>query len=293
MRFLALLCTASLSSAGAAELSLADYARTHVPRVYTIDVDRDIPFSGSDNTNNFAQGDKMVQLSRLGLNDLTGIATLRVNDGGVVKPLGELDHLHLYLNQNAIRVLPEELYTLRNLEFLYLYYNRLDEIPAGVARLTSLLGLYVTGNNIPSIPPAVFTMKQLRKLQVSKNRLTVLPPEIGNLTQLRHFNIAENQIEVLPDTISRLMLLRVCDFSGNRIARLPEGFGKVPIMHQLRVCDNPLTSLPAGFAEMPGSIDVTGTRIDVASLPPAIRAKISREKVTDKNKDKTQPRRKR
>ena len=72
--------------------------------------------------------------------------------------------------------------------------------------------------------------------------------------------------------------MRVCDFSDNRIAQIPEGFGKVPIMHQLRVCNNPLKSLPAGFAKMPGSIDITGTQIDLESLPPAIRTKISREK---------------
>jgi hypothetical protein len=287
MRTLLLLCAvAATASAG----TLADYARTHVPHVYTVGVDRDIPLAGSDNTNNMAEGDKVVHLSRLGLTDIAGIGRLRVSDGGQVKTLDQLDKLHLYLNENAIRVLPAELFTLRKLIFLYVYFNRLDEIPAAVGRLPSLLGLYVTGNHISSIPPEVFRMTQLRKLQVSKNRLTALPPEIGNLTELRHFNIAENQIEVLPDTISRLTKLRVCDFSGNRIARLPEIFGKVPIVHQLRVCDNPLESLPAGFAEMPGSIDVTGTRIDVARLPPALRAKISREKVTDKDKDKSKPR---
>ncbi len=57
-----------------------------------------------------------------------------------------------------------------------------------------------------------------------------------------------------------------------------------------RLCGNrqPQSSAilpPAGFANMPGSIDITDTKIDVALLPPAIRAKISREKVVE-DKDK-------
>jgi len=37
---------------------------------------------------------------------------------------------------------------------------------------------------------------------------------------------------------------------------------------------------------MPGSIDITGAKIDLAGLPPALRAKISRDKVTGKIKTK-------
>jgi hypothetical protein len=283
MRIALLLCPL-LCGLASAETTLADYARGKVLRIYTVGVDAKIPLAGADNTNNLLDGDKVIMLSRLGLTAIDGIAKLRVLDQGREKSLDEVERLHLYLNQNAIRTLPDELYTLRKMTFLYLYYNRLDAIPPQLAGMRELLGIYVTGNNISSIPPEIFTMTWLRKLQVSKNHLTELPAAIGNLTELRHLNLAANAIEVLPDSIGRLKRLRVCDFSGNRIARLPESFGHVRIVHQLRVCDNPLTSLPAGFADMPGSIDVTGTRIDVASLPPALRAKISREKVTDKKK---------
>jgi len=74
------------------------------------------------------------------------------------------------------------------------------------------------------------------------------------------------------------MKLRVCVLSDNRIHSLPESFGYVPIMHQLRVCNNPLTALPKGFEQIPGSIDITGTKISLDSLSPALRSKIGREK---------------
>jgi Leucine-rich repeat (LRR) protein len=283
MRLALLLCIAVLPCT-AAGLSLAEYSRGRVLPIYTVGVDGKIPLAGSDNTNNLLDGDKVLMLSRVGLTNLDGISKLRVRDEGREKTLDEVERLHLYLNENAIRALPPELYTLRKTTFLYLYFNQLDAIPPQLASMKELLGMYFTGNNISSIPPEVFTMSQLRKLQVSRNHLRELPPAIGNLTELRHLNLADNEIEVLPDSIGKLTKLRICDFSGNRIARIPESFGEVRIVHQLRICNNPLTALPAGFAQMPGSIDITGTKIELASLTPAIRAKISREKVTDKDK---------
>jgi hypothetical protein len=261
----------------ASAVSLEDFARGKVLPVYTIGVDK-IPLEGRDQSNNFKDGDKVLLLSRLGLSSLDGIGKLRVVDQGRERTVAEIDNLHLFLNENAIRVLPGEFFKLQRVKFLYLYYNRFDAIPPRIAEMKGLQGMYFTGNNLAAIPPEVFTMSQLRKLQVSKNHLTELPAAIGNLTELIHFNIADNEIAVLPDSIARLTKLRVCDFSNNRITRIPEGFGEVPIMHQLRVCNNPLKSLPEGLAKMPGSIDITGTKIDPASLSAAMRARISREK---------------
>lgn len=87
---------------------------------------------------------------------------------------------------------------------------------------------------------------------------------------------------MLPDSVGKLTKLRVCDFSDNRITRLPEGFGQVRILYQLRVRNNPLTALPAGFEGMPGTIDITGTKIEFDRLSPSLRARISTEKAQKK-----------
>ena len=260
-------------------VTLSGYTQGKPVRLYIVGEDKDIPLADDDATNNIVNGDRVLHLARKGLTDLTGIASLRVLDKGREKSIRDVDNLVVYLNGNSIHELPAEFYTLQKVTFLYLDHNKLDAIPPQIATMKGLLGMYYTANRIRLIPPEVFTMTTLRKLQVSKNYLTEVPAALGNLTQLRHLNLSDNQIEVLPDTMGRLTLLRVCDFSGNKIKELPESFSHVPVVHQLRVCNNPLTSLPIGFAEMPGNIDVTGTKIDVASLPPELRAKISREKV--------------
>jgi Leucine-rich repeat (LRR) protein len=267
-----------LASALSAQVTLRDYAQRHSLTVYTVGQNPPPPLAPDDQTNNQKDGDKILPLSGVGLTSLDGIAGLRVMDQGKSVRLAAVERLQIFLNHNALTALPAEFFTLHNVTFVYLYYNQFDAIPPEIAKMKGLLGMYWTGNRIPRIPPEVFTMTQLKKLQVSKNLLTEIPAAIGNLTELRHLSLADNQIEVLPPAIARLKRLRVCDFSNNRIRRLPEEFGSVRIVHQLRVCNNPLTTLPAGFAGMPGSIDITGTKIAMESLPPALRAQIGREK---------------
>lgn len=97
----------------------------------------------------------------------------------------------MFLNDNALSRLPEELFELQNVIFLYLNHNRFDAMPPDIARMRGLQGMYFTGNRIARIPP-VFTMSWLRKLQVSRNLLTELPEAIGNLTNLIHLNLSEN-----------------------------------------------------------------------------------------------------
>jgi Leucine-rich repeat (LRR) protein len=259
-------------------VTLEDYAKGQPLTVYTVKSGSKVPCGPGDQTNNFKEFDKVLLLSGKGLTGLDGISKLRVTVDGQVTALADVKRLQLFLNSNELRSLPAEFFTMQNVAFLYLYDNRLDAIPPEIARMKGLQGIYVTGNNISRIPPEVFTMTWLRKLQVSKNHLSELPAGIGNLMELMHLNLSNNAIEVLPDSIGRLMKLRVCDFSDNRIKRLPEAFGHVPIMHQLRVRNNPLTSLPAGFEQVPGSIDITGTKIALDSLSPALRSKIGTEK---------------
>jgi len=263
-------------------IALSDYAKDHAIPVYTVTKGATFPMEHGDQTNNLAEGDKVILLSEKGLTNLEGICHLRVQDGGRETTVADVPKLQLFLNSNQLHELPTEFFTLQNVTFVYLNKNKFDAIPADIAKMQGLLGMYFTGNNIAAIAPEVFTMAQLKKLQVSSNHLTEIPVAIGNLTKLMHLNLSDNAIATLPDSIAQLMRLRVCDFSGNKISRLPEDFGKVPIMHQLRIGNNPIRHLPEGFAAMPGTIDITGTQISLEGLSPALRARISREKHSSK-----------
>ncbi len=272
-----LLLLASLSVAPASAVTLAEYARANTIEIFVPKKGAVMPNS-IDSPGHLQLGTKALLLSGLGLTDLNGISKLIVSDGGKRVPVTSVKRLHVYVNQNAFTTLPDEIGALDNVEFLYCEDNRLSTLPRALADMDSLIAMYFTGNRFTEIPPFVFEMHRLTKLQFSKNQLTALPAAIGQMTGLRHFNIAGNQIAVLPDSIAKLTKLRVCDFSDNRIAVLPEAFGAVQIVNQLRVRNNPLTTLPRGFATMRATIDITGTKIDPATLPPELRARISTEK---------------
>lgn len=270
---LPLICGGSQARA----VTLAEYAGQNPLKLFKATKGAVMPNS-VDQANNLAEGDKALLLSEKGLTDIAGISTLMVEDDGVKVPITAVKNLHVFLNHNQIAAIPDEISALDNVLFLYLEYNQLDNLPRALMDMDRLEGMYYTANRFKEIPPFVFQMTRLKKLQFSKNHLTELPAEIGNLTELRHLNVSGNQIVVIPDTISKLTLLRVCDLSDNQIASLPESFGNVRIVNQLRVRNNPLTSLPAGFSEMRATIDITGTKIDLASLSPGLRAKINTEK---------------
>ena len=232
----------------------------------------------ADQSNNFNEGDRALLLSGRELTDITGISTIKVNDDGVVKPISEVKSLLIYFNHNQLRRIPDEVGTMHNVRFFYGEHNPLSALPDVFTKMKALEGIYFGDCRFTEIPPFVFTMRGLKKLQFSGNRITELPESIGHLTELRHFNMSKNRIGSIPGSIAKLTRLRVCDLSDNPFTSLPEAFGAVQIVNQLRVKNCPITTLPRGFATMRATIDITGTKIDPATLSPELRAKLDTEK---------------
>lgn len=279
-----LLLLAIAASTQLPAITLEAYARQQPLPLFTATKGAIMPNS-IDQTNNLQEGDKALLLSAKGLTDLTGISRLQVIDNGKPVPITSVPRLHLFLNHNQITTLPDELSALDNAVFLYCEHNRIRTLPRALLDMASLEGMYFTDNRFTEIPPFVFEMVRLKKLQFSKNEITTLPPAIGNLKELRHFNMAGNRIAQIPETIANLKRLRVCDLSDNPFTELPEKFGQVQIVNQLRVRNTGLTSLPEGFATMRATIDITGSKIRLASLSPAMRARINTEKPPGSKED--------
>lgn len=273
-----MLTLAMLVGAPLSAVTLAELAQQRALIIRTIKSGEEVNLGRENQVNNLKEGGKVLVLSSRGLTSLDGISKLTVVDGGKSVPITSVPELQIFLNDNAIEVVPAEFAELTNVTFIYLNTNRIATIPEAVTKMKSLQGMYFTENALTEIPVYVCGMKQLRKFQISRNRVKVVPPEFGNLVNLIHLNLAENEIETLPESMGQLTQLRVCDLSRNRLTKFPEAFGRVQILYQLRVRENPLTALPAGFAAMPGTIDITGTKINVDALPEAIRAKLSVDK---------------
>ena len=144
--------------------------------------------------------------------------------------------------------------------------------------MRGLQGMYFTGNRLTRIAPEVFSMTWLRKLQVSQNHITDLPDGIGNLSNLIHLNLSSKRIPVAGRQKAAKPSLRVRFFVDNRLPAYRRASHRCESLIKARIRKNPIAVLPAGFAEMPGTIDITGTRIELNQLSPALRARISTEK---------------
>src|ERR1700760_2025037 len=99
-------CLLWVSVSSAAEpskgITLADYAKEHPIPVYTVTKGATFPMEHGDQTNNLAEGDKVILLSEKGLSSLAGISHLRVQDSGRETTVAEVPKLQLFLNSNQL-----------------------------------------------------------------------------------------------------------------------------------------------------------------------------------------------
>lgn len=277
----------------ALSITLAEYAKTRTPKIYIardVKDPGDAPLFKRDQTNNLKKGEPILTLSNLGLDDLDGISALKVDYNGKIVPITEVPRLHLYFNNNKLTEIPSELGKLKNVLYIYFINNRLTEIPRCMIELAGLEGMYFTGNKITELPACLFTFTQLRKLEVSDNLITVLPPEIGNLRNLIHFRLDGNKLTSLPDSMAKLVHLRVCDFSNNDLRSIPQAWADTAkVLYQLRLNGNKnLTQFPdgPGFETMTASLELKDTGVDIAKLPPKIRARVEAPRPSGENKPK-------
>jgi hypothetical protein len=240
-----------------------------------------IPMSRDDQVNNLKEGHYVLPLSDKGLTDIEGINRLMVEFNGQIRSISEFPDLHLFLNQNRIIKIPDELGDMHNIVYLYLKENRIHEVPAAIAGMAGIEGMYFTSNRITVIPQEIFgmTSQRLRKLEFTDNQIKVLPEDIGNLTELIHFRMDRNRLVSIPESIGKLTQLRVVNFADNDLQCIPESFGNVPVMYILNLSGNKnLKSLPSGFSQIPGAINIIGTGLNPDDLEPELRLRVERER---------------
>ncbi|MBI3379908.1 hypothetical protein HY029_04090 [Candidatus Gottesmanbacteria bacterium] len=140
--------------------------------------------------------------------ELGEISSLRMVDLSVNKikqidPIVSLSNLRfLYLTDNEISALPEDIGKMEKLLILRLNRNKLNKLPQSIGLMASLTSLNVNYNNLTEIPSEVGTMSNLHSLVISNNSISELPSEITNLTKLKL--IAVNKTKLSQDQLDQL-----------------------------------------------------------------------------------------
>ncbi len=156
----------------------------------------------------------------------------------------------LFLHDNEITILPQEITSLINLRHLQLSNNLIDSFPLNTGNLTNLYHLDLANNKIINCPFEIGTLRNLRYLDLSNNQLENLPAEIGNLKALEVLKLSNNKLEQLPESISMLTNLKVFEFSNNPLSNLPKEIGNLKELTILNITNTKLCEIPPSIGNM-------------------------------------------
>jgi len=118
----------------------------------------------------------------------------------------------LNLRKTKLKKVPNEVYTLINLQVLNISKNKLVEIPKEIIALKNLEVLDVSANDIDTLYPEIGQLVNIRKLILNQNVIAHLPSTIGNLTKMTFLDLWGNYIQVFPQEITKLQnTLKVID----------------------------------------------------------------------------------
>jgi len=130
----------------------------------------------------------------------------------------------LFLNQNRLINLPNELGDLTKLELLSLSYNFLSSLPASLSQLHHLRELKVSGNRLREFPLEVTFLPNLQLLDLSLNQLSSLPCTGLCDLQVVDLNLNENNLHYLGEDLHLCTRLRVLRLQNNQLSlnNIPE-----------------------------------------------------------------------
>lgn len=150
----------------------------------------------------------------------------------------------LFINNNAMETVQDEVKDLVQLQVLHLQHNRLTTLPSTIGQLTSLVVLNLEHNQLTCLPSEIQQLKKLTKLLLANNMLTELPLTIIYLDSLKELHVANNRIRQLPDEdFSCLKSLKQLNIANNNIKMLPFSLARIELQG-LSVAGNPLAFPP-------------------------------------------------
>jgi Leucine-rich repeat (LRR) protein len=108
--------------------------------------------------------------------------------------------------------------------------------PESISRLGELEALDLGENGIESVPPAIAGLKRLKRLNLKQNKITRLDEAIGECGELEELNLSDNkELQGLPDSIGKLKKLQVMDLNGCKtLSFLPDVFQNLTHLNKLK-----------------------------------------------------------
>lgn len=134
--------------------------------------------------------------------------------------LKQLNHLNLAVNH--VPTLPSAIGDLSELRYLNIqgdffvhYTKKLKVLPESIGQLKQLETLIFSDNVVEVIPESISQCQKLAILDAKDNLLQTLPNSFGELRNLAYCNLKANEIQRLPQSMGRLQGIKKLDLSFN------------------------------------------------------------------------------
>uniref|UniRef100_A0A061RCG5 Leucine rich repeat protein n=1 Tax=Tetraselmis sp. GSL018 TaxID=582737 RepID=A0A061RCG5_9CHLO len=178
----------------------------------------------------------------------------------------------LSLAGNRLQSLPPRIGELKSLQRLQLSGNQLDRLPAQIGLLSCLEGLWLHGNLLSRLPDEVCELGSLRVLSLAGNRLEELPQGIGALSELEELSAPGNLLRCLPESVGGLKRLRKLALHGNQLDSLPSSIGGLERLKELWLMGNQLTEVPSAIGALASLRELSLADNALCSAPEEIRS---------------------
>ncbi|MEK3761305.1 COR domain-containing protein [Paenibacillus sp. FSL P4-0338] len=150
---------------------------------------------------------------------------------------------------NSIKVIPEELCELENLEALDVSGCPIISLPSGISKLQKLSSLHLANTKIEMLPEELFRLKNLELLNIVGCPIESLTPQISNLKKLSSLYFHGTKISTFPQEIFGLRELRNLGLS-NKIVEIPQEITKLRNLTSIMLIGSELTEIPAYFGSL-------------------------------------------
>ncbi|GLJ30447.1 hypothetical protein SUGI_0602690 [Cryptomeria japonica] len=210
----------------------------------------------------------LLQVLDLSKNKFSGKFPLSVTN------LSNLHSLGLYGNPLDPSIIPEKIYSMKELNILWLSNLSLfGTISPSIGNLTKLFNLRFSSNNLNgTIPKEIIRLSKLYELELWDNYLAgEIPSGFGNLTSLMTFDAASNFLNGSLSELVNLKNLVILNLYNNQLSgSIPNEFGEFHYLKELSLYRNSLTGpVPQTLGSLSdfSMMDISENRLSGA-LPP-------------------------
>ena len=157
----------------------------------------------------------------------------------------------LYVNENCLKYLPEELTRCFKLQTINFVGNSISKLPDQIETLTCLTKIFGDENVLEKFPQNFGLLCSLQVAEFSCNQIKELPKNFGCLTKLQVLNISSNKLSSLPETFSHLPCLIELDLSNNNLSTLPDTLRSSHCLRKFFAETNAIETSPPWINELP------------------------------------------